>query len=114
MPTAKLATPNEEILLNAQIKILFNEAVTAGITHELIYNNIDSFIVFKKQNRNGENVAFNAVISSDKKEITIIPETKLQESTVYYIALKIGITEPFEPSTFPNRVVVKCVEVPGA
>ncbi len=92
-PTAKLVMPNEEVLLNAQIKILFNEAVTAGITRELIYNNIDSFIVFKKQNRYGENVTFNAVISSDKKEITIIPETKLQELTLYYIALKSGITD---------------------
>lgn len=108
-PSASIITESTEVPLNSFIQIKFTEPIKISADQELDYSSVDPFIIFKKNNSEGENVAFNASISSDKTVITIYPETALNETSVYYLSLKEGLSDysgnqliPFEAeiSTF--------------
>lgn len=85
---------NNEILfvhLLPQLEIKFSEPVTGN--EILDYNSIDTYIIFRKNNADGEKISFNAQISSDKTRLIIIPEKTLEESTSYYLSLNYGLKD---------------------
>ncbi|MCF6334042.1 MAG: aryl-sulfate sulfotransferase [Draconibacterium sp.] len=104
-PFATILKESSSVSIGSFIKIQFSEPVRSGTEQELNYNSIDSFVIFKKNNSVGDNVAFNASVSSNKMLITIYPESNLEESASYYLSLKSGLEDyagnhliPFEAS----------------
>ena len=70
------------------IYINFNEPVRWINNTDFSYKNVDSLVILKKDNVAGENVSFDAVISTDKDKITIKPKLLLTHTQTYYIAVK--------------------------
>jgi hypothetical protein len=69
------------------IYINFNEPIRWINNTECNYKNVDTLVVFKKDNISGENVPFDAVISTDKNKITIKPKFILDHTQKYYVAV---------------------------
>ena len=92
-PVAQLLSADSEFPTEAKIQIEISEALKISDGNELDYNSIDSYILFKKNNNAGVPVNFNATISTDKKIITIVPETELEKATTYYLGLKSGLMD---------------------
>ena len=65
----------------------FSEPVRMLGGRYLNYENADSLIVFKKDGKNGDDVPFDAVISSGLDRITIQLDSALDESQVYFLAI---------------------------
>lgn len=77
----------ENIPQDTIVYITFNEPTRWVNNTEFSYNNVDSLIVFKKDNASGENVPFDAVINTDKNKITIRTISLLSHTQTYYIAV---------------------------
>ncbi len=92
-PAASLLTGSLKVPLNSSIQIQFTEPVRKTGGEPFNYNSIDDYIVFKTNNSAGEPVPFNAVISSDNKNISIDPVNNFQGNSNYYISLKQGISD---------------------
>ena len=75
------------------ITINLSEPVRFANNTEFNYTNIDQLIVFKKDNSSGENVPFDAVISSDKNIISVKPTAILKHTQKYYIAISTGFED---------------------
>ena len=69
------------------VYIYFNEAVRMPDNNEFTYSNVDQIVIFKKNDANGESVPFDAVISTDRKMITITPLSQLAHTQTYYVAV---------------------------
>jgi hypothetical protein len=70
--------------------INFSEPVRNPGNSEFTCSDIDKIVIFKKGNANGENVPFDAVISTDRKMITVTPRSLLAHTQTYYIAVTNG------------------------
>jgi len=79
--------------LDTVIYVNFDEPVRLINNTEFNYLNIDASVILKKNNATGEDVPFNAVMSTDKKKITIKPVTKLAHTQAYYVAVKTGFED---------------------
>ncbi|MBN2520934.1 MAG: Ig-like domain-containing protein, partial [Bacteroidales bacterium] len=69
------------------IIISFNEPVRNINNNALTSENLDTIIIFKENDINGNDVAFTASINENKTQITIVPENQLSESSTYYLAI---------------------------
>ena len=78
--------------IKTEIFIAFNEAVRFINNTDFNYLNVDDVIILKKEDETGDDVPFNAVLSSDKTTITIFPDNDLESNQQYYI----GITDNIE------------------
>jgi methionine-rich copper-binding protein CopC len=75
------------IAKNTNITITFDEAIRNTDDTELTDSNIDSLITLKEDNSSGANIAFDATINSDKKIITINPDSDFSSEQVVYVAI---------------------------
>ena len=72
---------------NTNITITFNEAIRNTDNSELTDTNVDSLITLKETNSSGSNIDFDATIDSDKKIITINPDSDFSSQQVVYVAI---------------------------
>ena len=72
---------------NTNITITFDEAIRNTDNSELTDTNIDSLITLKETNSSGSNIDFDATIDSDKKIITINPDSDFSSQQVVYVAI---------------------------
>ncbi|MFC2115688.1 aryl-sulfate sulfotransferase [Bacteroidota bacterium] len=82
--------------------IEFTEPVRMLGGRTLNYANVDSLIVLKKDGKNGEDVAFNAVINSGLDKITIQTDSVLDESQLYYLAISGQVEDYSGNQASPN------------
>ncbi|MDA9030708.1 Ig-like domain-containing protein [Candidatus Pseudothioglobus singularis] len=69
------------------ITITFNEAIRNTDDTTLTSTNVDSLISLKDTDENGTDIDFNATIDSDKKIITINPDSSLSSEQTVYVAI---------------------------
>ena len=72
---------------NTNITITFDEAIRNTENSELTDTNVDSLITLKETNSSGSNIDFDATIDSDKKIITINPDSDFSSEQVIYVAI---------------------------
>ena len=72
---------------NTNITITFDEAIRNTDNSELTDTNVDSFITLKETNSSGSNIDFDATIDTDKKIITINPDSDFSSAQVIYVAI---------------------------
>ena len=72
---------------NTNITITFDEAIRNTDNSELTDTNVDSLITLKETNSSGSNIDFDATIDSDKKIITINPDSDFSSQQVVYVAI---------------------------
>jgi methionine-rich copper-binding protein CopC len=69
------------------ITITFNEAVRNTNDSALTSSNVDGLITLKDSDENGTDIDFNATIDSDKKIITINPDSNFSSEQTVYVAI---------------------------
>ena len=72
---------------DSNITITFSEAIRNTDDSALTDSNIDSLITLKETNSSGSDIAFDATIDSDKKIITINPDSDFSSEQVIYVAI---------------------------
>jgi hypothetical protein len=87
--TIPLADKNN-VSRDTVIYINLSEQVRNPDNSEFTYLNVDQIVILKKDDANGENVSFDAVINTDKNVITITPESQLAHTQTYYVAITNG------------------------
>ena len=75
------------VAVNSNITLTFSEAIRNTDNSALTDSNVDSLITFKTTNSSGSDIAFNATIDSDKKIITINPDSDFSSEKVIYVAI---------------------------
>ena len=76
-PTVTFSPANSAtgVVVGSNLTLSFNVAVRNTDNSALTDSNVDSLITLKETNSSGSNIAFDATISSDKKVITINPDS---------------------------------------
>jgi hypothetical protein len=74
------------------LTLSFNEPVRRIDGVELDYLNVDNLIFLRKESESGDDIPFNATISTDKKTIEVRPDNLLEGGTVY----RISVADQFE------------------
>jgi hypothetical protein len=82
--------PSTHILVN------FNEPVRKVIGGEITDDDIPALFDLKEINWIGENISFTGTINEDKTQITLIPDSDLEDHQQYYIMLKGNLLSDFE------------------
>ena len=82
-----------EIAVSANITITFNEAIRNTNDSALTNSNVDSLITLKDSNSSGDDINFDATIDSDKKIITINPDSNFSSEQTIYLAISDGIED---------------------
>ena len=72
---------------DSNITITFSEAIRNTDNSALTDSNVDSLITLKVTNSSGSDIAFDATIDSDKKVITINPDSDFSSEQVIYVAI---------------------------
>ena len=72
---------------DSSINITFTEAIRNTDDSALTDSNVDSLITLKETNSSGSDIAFDATIDSDKKIITINPNSDFSSEQVVYVAI---------------------------
>ena len=75
------------IAVDSNITLTFNEAIRNIDDTVLTDTNVDSLITLKTTNSSGSDIAFNATIDSDKKIITVNPDSDFSNEQVIYVAM---------------------------
>jgi len=70
--------------------IRLSEAIRLLSDDELTYATVDQLITLKKDDAVGDDIPFDAVISTNKDLITIIPEASLDPSGTFYVSISDG------------------------
>ncbi len=73
--------------VNSNITLTFSEAIRNTDNSALTDTNVDSLITLKTTNSSGSDIAFNATIDSDKKIITVNPDSDFSNEQVIYVAM---------------------------
>jgi len=108
-PVASILNNDNLFPVDGLIKIHLSEPVKSSNGVELNCNTIDNYIIFKKQDSDGEIIDFNATISTNKDLITIYPDDLLEEESIYFLALKNGLTDYSENYLLPFETVFNTV-----
>lgn len=82
-----------EVLLNANVLILFDEPVFKTGGEEITNADIASMVIFKMTDENGVDVEFTGSIDDDKTMITLDPVYDFEEFSTYYVKLNGGSVE---------------------
>ena len=69
------------------IELEFSEAMRNTDDSALTDSNVDSLITLKVTNSSGSDIAFDATIDTDKKIITITPDSDFSSEQVIYVAI---------------------------
>ncbi len=88
-PTATFNPANgaTDVANDADLVISLSEAIRNTNDSEITNDNVNSVIVFKKDNATGEDVPFVATINSEKTEITVNPASNLTSLQDFYLAV---------------------------
>ncbi|WP_435087671.1 Ig-like domain-containing protein [Candidatus Pelagibacter bacterium nBUS_29] len=76
-----------DVTVSSNITLTFNEAIRNTNNTVLTDTNVDSLITLKNSDEDGDNISFNATINSDKKIITINPDSNFSSEQVVYVAI---------------------------
>ena len=96
--------PDEETLKqDSVIKILFSEPIRNLDNTEITNLNVSSLLILRKDDINGENVPFNAIINNNKTEIAVTPNLKLVTGQKYFIQIGSVEDESGNPSVPSSR-----------
>ena len=82
-----------EIAVSANLTITFNEAIRNTDDSALTNSNVDSLITLKDSDSSGDDISFDATIDSDKKIITINPDSNFSSEQTIYLAISDGIED---------------------
>lgn len=74
-----------QVPMDAVIEVNFSEPVRMLDNTEFMYQNVDSYITFKKGDSSGDDILFDAVINTDKNSIIITPESVLDHTQKYFV-----------------------------
>ena len=77
----------DTVHLDASIYIEFDEAIRLPDDTELTYLNINPLVTLKKDDVDGEDVAFDAALSTKKNLITITPGALLDHTQTFYVSI---------------------------
>ena len=88
-PTVAFSPANSAtgVLVGSNLTLTFNTAIRNTNDSALTDSNVDSLITLKTTNSSGSDIAFDATIDSDKKIITINPDSDFSSEQVIYIAI---------------------------
>jgi hypothetical protein len=88
-PTVTFSPANSAtgVVVGSNLTLSFNVAVRNTDNSALTDSNVDSLITLKETNSSGSNIAFDATISSDKKVITINPDSDFSSLQAVYVAI---------------------------
>ena len=88
-PTITFSPTNGEtdVTVSSNITLTFDEAIRNTNDSTLTNSNVDSLITLKDTDEDGDNIAFDATIDSDKKIITINPNSDFSSEQVVYVAI---------------------------
>ena len=75
------------VAIDSNITITFSEVMRNTDNSALTDSNVDSLITLKETNSSGSDIAFDATIDSDKKVITINPDSDFSIEQVIYVAI---------------------------
>ena len=75
------------VVVGSNLTLTFNTAVRNTDDSALTDSNVDSLITLKATNSSGSDIAFDATIDSDKKVITINPDSDFSSKQVVYVAI---------------------------
>jgi hypothetical protein len=78
---------------DSNITITFTEAIRNTDDSALTDSNVDSLITLKETNSSGSDIAFDATIDSDKKIITINPNSDFSSEQVVYVAVGTSVED---------------------
>ncbi|HHJ09282.1 MAG TPA: T9SS type A sorting domain-containing protein [Bacteroidetes bacterium] len=92
-PEATITPDTAHVPRNAIVRVNFTEPVRLTTRTELNYQNVDTMFAFKKDGPDGESVAYNANVSTDKKHIEIIPADSLDPDQTYFIQVREGLED---------------------
>ena len=81
------ANSDNDVQPSENITLTFNHAMQNTDDSALTNTNVDSLISLKVNNSSGADIAFNATIDSDKKVITINPDSNLTGEQNVYVAI---------------------------
>ena len=81
------ANSDNDVQPSENITLTFNHAMRNTDDSALTNTNVDSLISLKVNNSSGADIAFNATIDSDKKVITINPDSNLTGEQNVYVAI---------------------------
>ena len=111
-PVATILLANKvNVSRDTVIYINFSEPVRRPDNTEFTYANVDQLIIFKKNNSTGENVPFDAVISTDKKVITVTPKSRLDSTQTYYVAITNGYEDYSNNSGAATSATFKTIDL---
>ncbi|MEI8216677.1 MAG: Ig-like domain-containing protein, partial [Eubacteriales bacterium] len=92
-PTFTPADGATNIIPNTTIKIVFDEAIYKSNGNAVATADIQNIVQIRENTSTGTERAYTAIISSDKKTITITPTDVLLNSKDYYIIILSGTIE---------------------
>jgi len=102
----------ENVPIDTTLYFIFSEPVRFENNTDISYSNVSNLILFKLNDENGENVLFNAAISTNRDKITIIPENILEYDKTYYLALNGNVEDYYnialgsdKTSTFNTNLI---------
>ena len=75
------------VYLDSNITLTFGSALKMYDGSSVRNSNVDDFITLRKSSANGSKINFSGSIDSDKKVITIDPDSNLAASTRYYVVV---------------------------
>jgi len=88
-PTVTFSPANSAtgVMVGSNLTLTFNVAIRNTDNSALTDSNVDSLITLKATNSNGSDIAFDAMIDSDKKVITINPTSDFSSLQAVYVAI---------------------------
>jgi len=79
------------VTVSSNIELKFNTAIRNTDNSAISSSDLDDLITLKTTNSSGSNIDFSANINSDKKVITINPDTNFSSKQVIYVAISTGV-----------------------
>ncbi|MBA4732231.1 MAG: Ig-like domain-containing protein [Candidatus Thioglobus sp.] len=112
-PTLRFSPVNSStnVANDSNITITFSEAIRNTDNSALTDSNIDSLITLKETNSSGSNIAFDATIDSDKKIITINPDSDFSSEQVIYIAIGTSVEDDANNTISASSITLTAREI---
>lgn len=99
-----------DVGLDTIITIIFTEPLRLENNREIEYSDLNELIVLKKDNEYGNNVEFDASISTNKDRIYIKPRNLLQPSARYYLNINGQLEDYYNNQLLTQSVTFSTTE----
>jgi hypothetical protein len=110
-PLVAIMPDSINVPVDATITIQFTEPVRKDDKTELNYESIDGFLIFKKDDNNGADIAFDATINSSRDIVTLRPSVELDSGQVYFVSTLSGIEDYSGNSVVPSPTSFTTVDL---